>query len=116
MMLFSFRALPVEPIRLATAASASAACAGRQNLDFYGIALRLRCAHLVGPAVSNARRGRCCRRLGCDILAWGRPMDVGFRGDVLLSPILLLAVSLVPFVPDGAIVEVPVIVVKRAAR
>jgi hypothetical protein len=42
-------------------------------------------------------------------------MDVGFRGDVLLSPILLLAVSLVPLVPDRAIVDVAVIGVERGA-
>src|ERR1700758_607464 len=115
MVLFRFGTLPVEPIRLATIASASAARAGRQNLDLNGIALRLRRAHLVGPAVSNAKRGRCCRRLGGNGLAWGRPMDVGFGGGVLLGPILLVAVSLVPLVPNGAVIRVPV-VVKRAAR
>src|SRR5690349_24909037 len=116
MVLFRFGTLPVEPIRLATIASASAARAGRQNLDLNGIALRLRRAQLVCPAVSNARRGRCCRRLGCNILAWGRPRAVGFGGDVLLGPILLVAVSLVPLVPNGAVVEVAVIGVERSAR
>src|ERR1700757_4931897 len=115
MVLFRFRTLPVEPIRLATVASASAARAGWQNLDLDGIALRLRRAHLVGPAVSNARRGRCCHRLGCNILAWGWPMDAGFGGDVLLGPILLVAVSLVPLVPNGAVVKVAVIGVEGGA-